>query len=298
MNAIGKLDLHHLIGRKVGSSTLLKELARGGMGVVFTAYQSTLKRQIAVKILPKSIITPTSAKVFQQEAEAAAILSHPNIIPIYEVGDGDDFLYITMQLIKGYPLSHYIKRAHKNILPSRRIIPQKSAVDIITSVLDALDYAHEQGIIHRDIKPGNILIEGHTGRPIIMDFGVARITRSTEGDSSMIVGTPIYMAPEQILKPEVDGRADLYATAMMLLQMLTPKPLFSEIQSARKLMKMKLELMDDLIPEMPSKHNLGVDKEMDRILSKALSFDPETRHTRCHEFREQLAAYVDHHLKN
>lgn len=298
MNAIGKLDLDHLIGRKVGSSTLLKELARGGMGVVFTAYQSTLKRQIAVKILPKSIITATSAKVFQQEAEAAAILSHPNIIPIYEVGDGDDFLFITMQLIKGYPLSHYIKRAHKNILPSRRTIPVKSSLNIISSVLDALDYAHEQGIIHRDIKPGNILIEGHTGRPIIMDFGVARVSRNTEGDSSVIVGTPLYMAPEQILSPEVDGRADLYATAMMLLQMLTPEPLFSEIRSARKLMKMKLERKDDLLPEMPSRRNMGVDEEMDQILSKALSFNPDIRFTRCHDFREQLARYMDRHLKN
>jgi serine/threonine-protein kinase len=298
MNAVGKLDLGHLIGRKVGSSTLLKELARGGMGVVFTAYQGTLKRQIAVKILPKSIITPSSAKIFQQEAEAAAILSHPNIIPIYEVGDGEDFLYITMQLIKGYPLSHYIKRAHKHILPSRRTIPVKSALKIISSVLDALDYAHEQGIVHRDIKPGNILIEGHTGRPIIMDFGVAQVTRNTEGESSMIVGTPIYMAPEQIMNPEVDGRADLYAVAMMLLQMLTPKPLFSEIHSARKLMKMKLEQMDDLLPDMPSRYNMGINEEMDRILSKALSFDPEIRYMRCHDFQEQLADYMDRHLKN
>jgi serine/threonine-protein kinase len=298
MNAIGKLDLHHLIGRKVGSSTLLKELARGGMGVVFIAYQSTLKRQIAVKILPKSIITPTSAKVFQQEAEAAAILSHPNIIPIYEVGESDDFLYITMQLIKGHPLSHYIKRAHKHVLPSRRTIPVKAALNIMISVLDALEYAHEQDIIHRDIKPGNILIEGHTGRPIVMDFGVAQVTKNSEEDASMIVGTPIYMAPEQITNPEVDGRADLYATAMMLLQMLIPAPLFSGIRSAKKLMEMKLERKDDLIPEMPSRLNKGVNQEMDRILSKALSFSPETRYTRCQDFRKQLTSYMDRYLTN
>ena len=114
----------------------------------------------------------------------------------------------------------------------------------------------------------------------------------------MIVGTPIYMAPEQIMNPEVDGRADLYATAMMLLQMLTPKPLFSEIHSARKLMKMKLEYMDNLLPDMPSGYNMEVEEEMDRILSKALSFDPEVRYLRCHEFQEQLADYVDRHLKN
>ena len=191
-----------------------------------------------------------------------------------------------------------IKRAHKHVLPSRRTIPVKAALKIMVSVLDALEYAHGQDIIHRDIKPGNILIEGHTGRPIIMDFGVAQVTKNSEEDSSMIVGTPIYMAPEQITNPEVDGRADLYSTAMMLLQMLIPAPLFSGIQSAKKLMEMKLERKDDLIPEMPSRLNKGVNQEMDRILSKALSFSPETRYTRCQDFRKQLTSYMDRYLTN
>lgn len=95
------MDLSHLIGEKVGSSTLLKEIARGSMGAVFVGYQSSLKRQIAVKVLPKSIMTPLIANIFQQEAEIAAILSHPNIIPVYEVGDAGDFLYLAMQLVKG-----------------------------------------------------------------------------------------------------------------------------------------------------------------------------------------------------
>ena len=110
----------HLIGREVGTSTLLKELGRGAMAVIFVAYQRTLRRQIAVKILPKSLITPVTADLFQQEAEAAAILSHPNIVQIYEVGDTDEFLFFTMQLISGRPVSEFIKRAQKHVVPSRR----------------------------------------------------------------------------------------------------------------------------------------------------------------------------------
>ena len=123
MGSLKEMDLNHLIGQKVGTSTLLKEIARGNMGAVFVGYQGSLKRQIAVKVLPKSIITERNAKTFQQEAELAAILSHPNIIPVYEVGDAGDFLFLAMQLVRGKTLSYYIQRAQKNVLPSRRILP-------------------------------------------------------------------------------------------------------------------------------------------------------------------------------
>ncbi|MGD9286937.1 MAG: serine/threonine-protein kinase, partial [Desulfobacterales bacterium] len=162
----------------MGSSTLLQEVARGSMGAVFVGYQSSLKRQIAVKILPKSVITPLTAKIFQQEAELAAILSHPNIIPVYEVGDAKDFLFLAMQLVKGKPLSQYIERSRKNVLPSRRTLPLSITLKMIISILNALEYAHSQSIIHRDIKPGNILVEGYSNRPIIVDFGLAQVSHN------------------------------------------------------------------------------------------------------------------------
>ncbi len=235
--SLKNMNLSHLIGEKVGSSTLLEEIARGSMGAVFVGYQSSLKRQIAVKVVPKSIITPLTAKIFQQEAELAAILSHPNIIPVYEVGDAGDFLFLAMQLVKGKPLSYYIERSRKNVLPSRRTLPLNITLKIIISVLNALDYAHSQSIIHRDIKPENILIEGYNNRPIIVDFGLAQVSRKPDETSTMIVGTPKYMAPEQILNSEVDGRADIYATATMLYEMLTPEPLFSDIDSIQDLLE-------------------------------------------------------------
>ncbi|MBN2418275.1 MAG: serine/threonine protein kinase [Deltaproteobacteria bacterium] len=298
MGSLKVMDLSHLIGQKVGTSTLLKEIARGNMGAVFVGYQGSLKRQIAVKVLPKSIITERNAKTFQQEAELAAILSHPNIIPVYEVGDAGDFLFLAMQLVKGRPLSYYIQRSHKNVLPSKRILPLKVTFSIIISVLNALDYAHSQLIIHRDVKPGNILIEEYDKRPIIVDFGLAKVIRKADETASIIVGTPLYMAPEQITKPEVDGRADIYASATMLLEMLTPPPLFPNINSSRELIRAKIELKDNLFARKPSERNPDLNKEMDRILTKALSFEPEGRYSSCREFREELEEYSRHYLRN
>jgi serine/threonine protein kinase len=298
LDSLKSMNLSHLIGQKVGSSTLLEEIARGSMGAVFVGYQSSLKRQIAVKVLPKSIMTSQTARSFQQEAELAAILSHPNIIPVYEVGDAGDFLFLAMQLVKGKPLSYYIKRSHKNVRPSKRFLPLKITLKIISSVLNALDYANSQSIIHRDIKPANILIEGYKSRPIIVDFGLAQVSQKPDETSTMISGTPKYMAPEQILNSEVDGRADIYATATMLYEMLTPEPLFSDIKSIQDLLARKINQKNGLFAKKPSEMNPGLNKEMDRILSKALSFDPETRYATCPEFRDQLERYTEHYLRN
>jgi len=298
LDSLNNMNLSHLIGKRVGSSTLLEEIARGSMGAVFVGYQSSLKRQIAVKVLPKSIMTSQTARSFQQEAELAAILSHPNIIPVYEVGDAGDFLFLAMQLVKGKPLSYYIKRSHKNVLPSKRTLPLNITLKIISSVLNALDYAHSQSIIHRDIKPGNLLIEGYKNRPIIVDFGLAQVSQKPDETATMISGTPKYMAPEQILNSEVDGRADIYATATMLYEMLTPEPLFSDIKSIQDLLSKKMERNNGLFAKKPSEMNPRLNKEMDRILSKALSFDPETRYATCREFRDQLKRYTEHYLRN
>ena len=222
MGAIANINVDHLIGKEVGTATILKELARGGMAIVFIAYQRTLKRQIALKILPKKLLTPKTARRFQSEAESAAILSHPNIIPVYEVGETDDFLFFTMQLVQGKSLGRIIEMVRKNLLPSRRTLPLEEAVRITTEVLDALYYAHGEDIIHRDIKPDNILVEKHTQRPLITDFGVAKVLRGEDERMPMIQGTPVYMPPEQILGREVDARSDIYAVGTMLFKMLAP----------------------------------------------------------------------------
>ncbi len=291
MTSLENIDLSHLIGQDVGSSTLLEEFARGAMGAVFKGYQKTLKRQIAIKVLPKSIMTPQSAKIFQQEARLAARVTHPNIIPIYEFGDAGDFLFLSMQLIKGDPLSDYIKKARKNILPSNRTLPLDFTFKTFISILNALDYAHRKSIVHRDIKPGNILIEDENERPIILDFGLAKITKKPDETDSVIVGTPLYMAPEQILNSDVDGRADIYAAATMLYEMLTPEPLFPDIGSSSELLRTKLEQNNKLFKKMPSELNPKLNKHIDRILFKALAPNPENRYRICRDFRVMLEDY-------
>jgi serine/threonine protein kinase len=291
MTTIGTLNLDHLVGQQVGTAVLLKKIGHGAMSAVFLAFQKSLKRQIAVKVLPKSLLTEKSAAFFQQEAESAAILSHPNIIPIYEVGETEDFLFFTMQLVQGNALSYYIQRAQKNIVPSKRFMPLATIISLMLKVLDALAYAHDNDIIHRDIKPDNIMIENHSKRPLITDFGVARVSRTSNKSDRLLLGTPIYIAPEQILSGTVDGRADMYSAGVMMMEMLMAKLPYPPYQTAMDLLKMKLSLKERIFRQRPSEVHPTANRALDEILFKALAFDPDQRHHSCREFAIQLEQY-------
>jgi eukaryotic-like serine/threonine-protein kinase len=293
--SIKTMNFDHLVGQQVGTSVLLKKLDNGAMSVVFVAFQKSLKRQIAVKILPKALLTAKVADLFQQEAESAAFLSHPCIIPIYEVGQTDDFLFFTMQMVKGRSLAYYITRARKNVVPSKRMLPVRPSLKIIVKVLDALDYANNTGIIHRDIKPGNVLIEDHSKRPVITDFGVARSYGGSGDDTRMLVGTPTYMAPEQIVSNLVDGQADVYAAGVMLFEMLAGRLPYPPYDSAIKLLKIKLRLKDRIFLNKPSEMNRLVDADLDDIVFKAVAYDKERRYATCREFANDVEAYLKRH---
>lgn len=286
-----------LIGQQVGTSVLLKKLDQGSMSVVFVAYQKTLKRQIAVKILPKVFLTPKISELFQQEAQSAAFLSHPCIIPVYEVGETDDFLFFTMQLVRGASLSHFIRKNRKNVVPSKRMMPLKESLGIIIKVLDALDYANGLGIIHRDIKPGNILIEEHSRRPLITDFGVARSYESSGADARVMVGTPTYMAPEQILSGIVDSSADVYAAGVMLFEMICGRLPYPPYDTALKLLKIKLRLQDRIFMKKPSEINPAVKPALDKILMRAVAYNKHRRYSTCRELAEDLEQYMARYLK-
>jgi serine/threonine protein kinase len=261
------------------------------------AFQKTLKRQIAVKILPKTFLTPKIAEMFHQEAQAAAFLSHPCIIPVYEVGEADDFLFFTMQLVRGRSLAHYIRRARKNVLPSKRTMPLKESLKIIVKVLDALDYANGLGIIHRDIKPGNILIEDHSQRPLITDFGVARSYEGSGRDARVMVGTPTYMPPEQIISGGVDSSADVYATGVMLFEMIAGRLPYPPYDTALKLLKIKLRLQDRLFQKKPSQINPAVNETLDSIIAKAVAFNKNNRYPNCREFAKEIESYYKEYIK-
>jgi serine/threonine-protein kinase len=292
MITIKTMNFDHLVGSTFGTSVLIRQVGRGAMSIVFVAYQKSLKRQIAVKILPKALLRPQVAELFQREAEAAAFLTHPCIIPIYEIGETDEFLFFTMQLVKGQSLSHHLRQALKNVVPSKRRLPIRASLKIIAKVLDALDYANTKGIVHRDIKPGNILIESDTQRPIITDFGVARSYAGEHEDSRLLVGTPTYMAPEQIVSNIVDGRADLYATGVTLFEMVCGRLPYPPCDSAVKLLKIKLRLQDRLFQQSPAEINPAVDTELDQIITKAVAYDKERRYATCGHFARAIDDYL------
>lgn len=292
MPSIAELNLDHLVGRQVGTSVILKKLGHGAMSAVFVAFQQTLKRQIAVKILPKCMLTEKSAAFFQQEAESAAILAHPHIIPVYEVGETEEFLFFTMQLVQGKELSYHIQQARKNIVPSKRFLPLPTVIALMLKILDALAYAHDNDIVHRDIKPDNIMIETHSKRPLITDFGVARVSRTTGENDRLLLGTPMYMAPEQILSGTVDGRADQYSAGVMMLEMLMARLPYPPYRTAMDLLKMKLKLKDRIFQQRPSQVHPAANRQLDEILFKALAFDRDQRYSSCREFAARLEDFM------
>jgi serine/threonine protein kinase len=288
---IKSLDVKPLIGRQFGTSTVVKELGRGNMAIVFIAFQQTLKRRIALKLLPEEFISPEAAARFQQEAEAAAILAHPNIIPIYEVGEVDGYLFMCMQLVEGNDLHQLITRVQKHPVPSKRILPLKATLNTVTQILDALAYAHDNHVVHRDIKPANILIEKHTRRPLISDFGMVRFTRGDQIGEGKIQGTPLYMAPEQITGGEVGGKADMYAVGVMLMQMVTPALPVKDYSSLFAMLKDKKDATQGIFLKTASQLNPELRQHMDQIIAKATAYDPAQRFASCREFARILNWY-------
>jgi serine/threonine-protein kinase len=295
MNSIDAFDAANVIGTTIGTATVLKELARGRMGVVFTAYQQSLKRRIAVKILPKCMYTEESIRLFEQEAEAVAGLSHPNIMPIYEIGATGEFRYFTMQLIEGASLAAVLRKIALNALPSRRILPIRSALSMVKQILEALSYAHKRGVVHLDIKPENILVHTESLIPIITDFGISRIAAVRDDALRTPRGSPLYMASEQILGGDTDARADIHAVGVLLFRLLVESLPLTSGASADDLLQAKLAGQAVFVAS-PSQVNPRLNPEMDAIIAMATAHDPLQRYPACREFLAALAAYERKYL--
>jgi predicted Ser/Thr protein kinase len=211
------------------------EIGRGGMGIVYRAKDRRLKRQVAIKLLPPELAFRSEIKSrFLREAETAAQLSHPNIVPIYTVDEQEGLVFFVMAYVSGDNLA---KRLHE-----RGVLTVDESRRVLREVADALAYAHDRGVVHRDIKPDNILLDQVSGRPMVTDFGIARAMDS-EGDSrltatGMAIGTPAYMSPEQAAgEREIDGRSDLYSLGILGYQMLTGEPPFVASSTPAMLVK-------------------------------------------------------------
>jgi TolB-like protein/predicted Ser/Thr protein kinase len=267
-----------------GDYELLQEIGRGGQGVVYRARQKSLNRIVALKVIGLAHwATEAHVKRFRLEAEAAASLNHPCIVPIYEVGERDGACYFSMGLVDGGQLDAVAKREP---------MPLRHAAELIAKLARTVSYAHEHGILHRDIKPGNILIDAK-GEPHLTDFGLARLieTESTVTRTMEVLGTPSYMAPEQAVgnNARVTSATDIYGLGAVLYQLLTGHPPFAGGTTYET-----VRLVLDTEPRQPRLWNSKVDRDLATICLKCLEKDPQRRYSSALALAEDLERWLKH----
>ena len=274
-----------------GKLTILGTLGRGGMGGVYRALQHSMEREVAVKVLLPSYSRDTAGvRRFLQEARAASHLSHPNIITLFDFGQTEQReLYLVMELLKGRPLS--------SLLSSGAGLTPQRAVALIAQVCDALDHAHDHGVIHRDLKPDNIFVIPVKGHGLfdefvkVLDFGIAKM-KSVPGaesitQSGVVCGTPAYMSPEQARGLEVDRRSDVYAIGIVLYELLAGAPPFG---GDTPLEIMMAHLTDAPEPLRTRRVGLNVPPALDDVLRRALAKSPDARPATAAELKRLLQA--------
>ncbi|MBI4566139.1 MAG: protein kinase [Planctomycetes bacterium] len=269
---------------QLGRYELLEELGRGGMGIVYKAFHKDLNALFAVKVLRETeFSTPDQLARFRREAHTTARLKHPNIVTIHDAGEENGVPYIAMDYIDGEPLTAHLERKHR----------LRDMVIWLEKVVRAVEYAHEQGVIHRDLKPGNVMIDSR-GEPRIMDFGLAKFTDDKQMSvltrSGSFLGTPYYMAPEQIKmgSEAVDARSDVYALGVILYEMICGHPPHGGDNSAAVFNRI---VNDEPIP--PQVFNPKIHIDLQTICMRAIEKDPRSRYLTAAEFADDLRRYLD-----
>ena len=265
-----------------GDYEIIRELARGGMGVVFEARQVSLNRKVALKmILAGQLAEETDVKRFHTEAEAAANLDHPGIVPIFEVGQHESQHYFSMGFVDGPSLAGRLAEGP---------LPPRHAAELIRRVSDAIEYAHQRGVIHRDLKPANILLDAQ-GNPRVTDFGLAKKVQSDSGltGSGQIMGTPSYMPPEQAggKRGEVGPAADVYALGATLYALLIGRPPF---QAATAMDTVIQVLSEEAVP--PRRLNAAIPLDLETICLKCLEKEPARRYVSAAALAAELGRFL------
>jgi serine/threonine protein kinase len=275
-----------------GKYLLVQEVGHGGMGVVWKAWQTDLKRYVAVKILLGTMWTDTELKRFYREAQLAASLSHPNIASIYELGAHEGKHYMVMEFVEGDSVARLMTPTTNKQGTQRAIrqLPARRAIEILRDAALAVDYAHTKKIIHRDLKPHNIMVQKGDGRVFVMDFGLAKPIRKEDSItlSDAIVGTPQYMSPEQARGDTVDRRTDVFSLGSVLYHMLTNRPPFDGHSPGEIMMSV---LADD--PAPMRKLNPRIHEDVETICLKALDKDRDRRYESAKAFADDLSRYLD-----
>src|SRR5437763_1152315 len=269
---------------ELGDYELLEEIGRGGQGVVFRARQKSLNRTVALKVISLGQwASKAHLKRFRREAEAAASLDHPSIVPIYEVGERDGSCYFSMKFVEGGQLDEVVRQTPMSI---------RQAVELIAKVARTVHYAHEHGILHRDIKPGNILLDAK-GEPHLTDFGLARLveSESTVTRTREALGTPSYMAPEQAAGEytKLSNATDVYGLGAVLYQLLTDHPPFAGGTTYET-----IKLLLDTEPRQPRLLNPKLDRDLSTICLKCLEKDPQRRYPSALALAEDLERWLKH----
>jgi serine/threonine protein kinase/Flp pilus assembly protein TadD len=269
---------------ELGDYELLEEVGRGGQGVVFRARQKSLNRTVALKVISLGQwASKEHLKRFRREAEAAASLDNPGIVPIYEVGERDGSCYFSMKFVEGGQLDEVVRRAPMSI---------RHAAELIAKVARTVHYAHEHGILHRDIKPGNILLD-KKGEPHLTDFGLARLveTESTVTRTLEVLGTPSYMAPEQAAanNAQLTSATDVYGLGAVFYQLLTGHPPFAGGTTYET-----IKLLLETEPRQPRLLNPKIDRDLSTICLKCLEKDPQRRYSSALALAEDLEHWLKH----
>src|SRR6266540_7459807 len=259
-----------------GRYRIVRKLGTGGMANVYLAEDEVLGRRVAIKILnDRHAGDDQFVERFRREAKNAASLSHPNIVSIYDRGEAEGTYYIAMEYLDG--------RSLKELIVARGPAPIHLAVDYARQILAALRFAHRHGIVHRDIKPHNVLVDGE-GRLKVTDFGIARAGASQMTEVGSIVGTAQYLSPEQARGSGVDQRSDLYSVGVLLYELLTGTVPFTGDTPVEIAMKHLSE-----VPERPSRRRAEVPRGLDMVVVRALAKDPDERYQTAEEMDDDLA---------
>jgi len=255
--------------RRLGRYVIEKRIGRGAMGAVYLARDPRINRAVAVKALPierdfEDDELKEARLRFYREAESAGRLTHPNIITVFDAGEDKGLAYIAMEYVPGIPLRDYTD--------PKRLLAPKRALELCAATSEALDYAHNQGVIHRDIKPANLLYNPKDGSLKISDFGVARLTDNNRTKTGIVLGTPMYMSPEQLGAEDLTGLSDLFSLGVTLYELLVGEVPFKASNIAVLMTKITTE-----DPSPVSSRRAGIPPSVDAVLSKALAKRPEDR---------------------